>query len=358
MPKTHGDLWDEIISWDNLHSAYKEAARGKRYRIDVLKFTQNVEENLLNIQNHLMWRSWGPGAWNEFEVYEPKKRLIQAPPFNDRVVHHALVRVVESLFERKFIHDSYACRKGRGVHGAALRLQSFLRRANRKWGGSVYALKADIAAYFPSVRHDRLMDILARTIRDRSVLWLCETIINGCGANGKGIPVGALTSQLFANIYLNELDHFVKDGLGKQFYVRFMDDWVILAPSKTALHEDRAKIEPYLTGHLGLALNPKTQVFPVTRGIDFVGYRTWATHILPRKRNVLRARRRFRMLARAYTAGRVDLPDIAPSVHSFLGYMKHCAGMLTVYHILSGFALRRRRALKFHKSPTTEGGVL
>ncbi|HAY23405.1 MAG TPA: alpha/beta hydrolase [Desulfobacterales bacterium] len=340
MPRTQGSLWERIIAWDNLYSGYCEARNGKRYRQDVLEFGNRLEERLIEIQNRLIWKAWAPARWNEFYVYDPKKRLIEAPQFKDRVVHHALVRIIEPLFERKFIHDSYACRKGKGTHAAVDKLQGFLRQARRQWG-KVYVLKADIAAYFPSIVHDRLLAILSRTIRDKNAFWLCRTIVEGCGHQGRGVPVGALTSQLFANIYLDQLDHLIKDEFGEPFYLRFMDDWVILAPSKARLNEILAEVKECLIAFLGLSLNPKTRIFPAHQGVDFAGYRIWVTHRLPRKRNVLRARKRFRLLMESYGRGEITLDDIRPSVASFLGYMKHCSSFRTVQGILNDFVLKR-----------------
>ena len=286
MPKTSNNLWCQIICFENLFEAYKEARKGKRYRNDVLNFSYNLEECLINIQNHLLWKTWRPGKFRSFYVYDPKKRLIQAPPFEDRVVHHALVRVIEPLFERKFIYDSYACRKGKGIHAATLRVQGFLRRAKRNWGERVYVLKADISKYFPSINHNKLIQIIGRTIKDKNALWLCERIIKNCGYEVKGIPVGALTSQLFANIYLDQLDHYLKDDLGVKYYLRYMDDFVILGRAKSELRALLYRIEEFLVYELLLCLNPKTSISPAKRGVDFAGYRTWATHILPRKRNI------------------------------------------------------------------------
>jgi len=344
MPRTYGNLWPQVIAWENLHGAYLEARRGKRYKPEVLCFTERLEENLTNIQNHLCWKSWRPGRWREFTVYEPKARFIQAPPFKDRVVHHALVRVIEPLFERKFIFDSYACRVGKGTHAAVLRTQQFMRKAKAKWG-QVYVLKGDISKYFPSIRHEHLLGILKRTIRDRDVLWLCETIIQNCGEKGRGIPVGALTSQLFANVYLDQLDHLIKDDLGIKHYIRYMDDWVVLAPDKKYLWETLYCVEDFISSRLGLVLNPKTQVFPASHGIDFCGYRIWPTHLLPRKRNVKKAKRRFKWMAKAYAQGRITLGYIGPRVASFLGYMKYCSAYKTAREVLQEFKLCRNSAL-------------
>jgi retron-type reverse transcriptase len=192
MPKTTNGLWAKLIEFDNLYQAFQEARHGKRYRLEVMRFASNLEENLINLQNHLIWKTWAPGKQREFTVFEPKMRMIQAPPFPDRVIHHALVRLVDPLFEAKFIPDSFACREGKGAQRAVFRAQHFLRIAKRNWGGKVYVLKADISKYFASIRHGVLMSEVERTISDKDVLWLWRKIISGYGHDaGVGLPVGA-----------------------------------------------------------------------------------------------------------------------------------------------------------------------
>ncbi len=342
MPKTYNKLWDKVIDWENLYQAYLNASKGKRFKKNVLEFNLNLEENLINIQNHLIWKSWMPGRFKHFMVYEPKQRYIQAPQFKDRIVHHALVQVIAPLFEKKFIWHSYACRVGKGNYAAVIRLQAYLREAEKKWG-KTYILKADISKYFPSINHNILLRILRRTIRDKDVLWLCDVIIRHCGENKHGIPVGALTSQLFANIYLDQLDHFLKDDHGIKFYVRYMDDWIILAPAKENLWDILNKATEFLNSTLQLKLNPKTCIFPAKNGCDFCGYRIWSTHLLPRKRNVKRAKIKFKRLASRYSLGLVTLGDVTPCVVSFLGYMKHCSSFKTVSSVLGSFKLRKHR---------------
>jgi retron-type reverse transcriptase len=341
LPKTYANLWPEIIDWSNLLKSYHEARRGKRYSPEALDFGDRLEENLINIQNHLIWKTWQPGAWREFWVNDPKLRLIQAPPFADRVVHHALVDVIEPHFEGKMIYDSYACRRGKGTHRAVARVQHQLKAAHRNWG-RVYVLQADISKYFPSINHDVLLSVLARTIRDQDVLWLCGQIIRNCGYDERGIPVGALTSQLFANVYLTMLDHKIKDDWGVPYYVRYMDDFVILGRSKAELWDLLAAIETYLAADLRLALNPKTRIYPAgSRLVDFAGYRVCATHKLPRKRNIQRARDIFRKMARDYRLGLIDLDYVKPRVMSFLGYVWNCSARMTTDSVLNELKLIR-----------------
>lgn len=324
MPRTHNGLWDHVCAWPNLLAAHHAARRGKRYRGAVLRFDIASEERLIEIHEHLLHGTWRPADYREFRIIDPKPRLIQAPPYDDRVVHHALVRVIQPLFERRFIGDSYACREGKGTQAAVARVQRFLRVAQRRWGG-VYVLQADIRRYFQSISHDRLLEIVGRVVRDRRTLDLCERIIRHDGG-AHGIPVGALTSQLFANAYLDRLDHHVKDTLGLPYYLRYLDDWIILGPDKTALHRLQRDLERWLAVELGLALNPKTDIYQAAQGVDFCGYRTWTTHILPRKRNVRRARRAMRALTERFAAGRCTAKDLHARIASFAGYLRHCQG--------------------------------
>jgi hypothetical protein len=280
-----------------------------------------------------------PSPQREFVVFEPKRRLIQAPPFHDRVVHHALVDVVTPYFERRFIADSYACRAGKGTQRAVARVQHFLQVARRNWGDGAYVLKADISRYFASIRHDVLLAEVRRVIADPDVLWLWQRIIEGYGhADGVGLPVGALTSQLAANIVLNRLDHIVKDDLGHRFYVRYMDDFVLMLPNKAEAQRAMQAVAA-IVASLGLALNPKTAIHPWQRGVDFCGYRTWPTHILPRKRKIRRARADFRELASLYFHGEVDRAFVRQRVMSFLAYTKHCSARRTVEGVLADLVL-------------------
>lgn len=236
------NIYEKIYDFENLHKAWEEARKGKRYRDDVLIFNRNYEEQLINIQNHLIYETYEVGKYHTFYVYEPKKRLIMSLPFKDRIVQWAIYRQLFPLYEKTFIFDSYACRKGKGTHKAADRLQYWLRQTERK-PERYYYLKMDISKYFYRVDHDILLKILARRIKDQRLLNLLEKIINCESMNfglppgkepdevavsdrlsNKGMPIGNLTSQMFANIYLNEVDQYAKHELGLHYYIRYMDD--------------------------------------------------------------------------------------------------------------------------------------
>ncbi|OQB36456.1 MAG: Reverse transcriptase (RNA-dependent DNA polymerase) [Candidatus Latescibacteria bacterium ADurb.Bin168] len=328
MPKTVNGLWGGMITFAALHAAYMEARKSKRYSSEVLEFGQRLEENLIVLQNRLLWHEWRPGPWRIFSIREPKLRIIHAPPFADRVVHHALVAAIRPPLERKMIEDSYACRAGKGTHRAMLRVLEMSRELHKTGRG--YALHTDVSKYFPSINHEALLGILRRTIRDRNVLWLCEKIIKDNGFDGRGLPIGALTSQLFANVYLDQLDHYVKDGLGVKRYVRYMDDTVTLMGNKKSLWELRAEIETFLRDRLDLRLNPKTAVYPIAQGIDFCGYRTWPHRVLPRKRNLRKARKRLSGLARLVATGQVAAGVLRQSLASLRGYLKWCTCRMPV----------------------------
>ena len=246
--KRLGALWPQVVSFDNLLAAYRKARRGKRRCADVARFALNLEQELLRLQRELQADTYWPGAYRLFRIYGRKPRLIAAAPFRDRVVHHAVMNLIEPPLDRTFIHDSYACRCGKGVHAAVERYQVWSRR-------NAYALKMDVAQYFPSIDHEILKAKLRRRIKDARVLALLERIIDtspvvegGPGHFGedhlplplerrRGIPIGNLTSQFLANLYLDDLDHFVKQTLKVRAYLRYVDDMVALHDDKGCLAE-------------------------------------------------------------------------------------------------------------------------
>lgn len=342
MPKTINGLWETVVSYENLHAAWLAARKGKRYSLESLEFSGRAEERLIELQNRLIWGEWAPGKAREFWVRDPKWRAITAPPFADRVVHHALVRVIEPLFERRFISDSYACRSGKGAHAAVRAMQAQMRRAKRNWGADIYIVKCDIKSYFASIHHDVLMRAIGRAIADNSVIDLWARILPGYGfGDGVGLPVGSLTSQLAANIVLDQLDHRVKDDWGLPYYVRYMDDFVLLARDKPHARLLLDLIADTVAS-LGLRLNPKSGYWPWQRGADFCGYRVWPTHMLPRKRTVKRARRALSAIAKRYGDGRADLADVRDRLMNFLAYARTCSCLETTERMLSELVLKRK----------------
>ena len=343
MPKTYNALYEQICEFNNLYLAYLKARQCKRYRREVLLFSRNVEEELLVLQEELLTGAYKTGKYFRFTIYEPKRREISALPFRDRIVHHAICNIIERLFENKFIKDSYACRRLKGSHAGSARLTEFLRRSRRMWG-KVYCLQADVSKFFPSVDHDAMKSIIRKTIRCEKTLTLLDAIIDSVETE-RGMPIGNLTSQIFANVYLNELDHFVKEKLQARFFIRYMDDFLILHHEKSQLHFWKMEISSFMKRVLNLDLNPKTAIYPVNQGVDFLGYRTWATHKLLRKRNILNMKRKLRRLAGLYQKNLTNLESITPVIASWRGHAKHANSHNVVSRVLRSVSFSRNSVL-------------
>jgi retron-type reverse transcriptase len=336
MPKSFSRLWERIIDFENLYHAFREASTGKRYHWESLKFKNNLEENLITLQNELIWDMYKSEPYRQFIIKDPKQRLISAPTFRDRVVHHALCQIIEPIFENRMIYETFACRCGKGTRAAVYHTQKCARSAQRKWG-EYYVLKCDIKSFFPTVDHDILMEIMRRHISDKKTMNLIGVIIRSYESpyqDGKGISIGALTSQLSANIVLSPFDHWMKADNHIQFYARYMDNFIILHKDKQYLWELLCKIEDYIHDELKLNLNPKTGIFPGKHGIDFCGYRIWPIHIKPRKSTVKRAKKRLKKMVLKYKTNPAILEHAKASLNSFLGYIKHCSGRRTTLSVL------------------------
>lgn len=333
------NLYDDICTFENLYLAYKNARKNKRFREEVLDFSSNVEEYLMDIRKELVEQTYKVGKYREFFVYEPKKRLIMALPFRDRVVQWAIYQKLNPYYTKGYVTDSFACIEGRGAHQAIQRLHYWLKQVGRKPDKYFY-LKLDISKYYYRVDHDALVDILSRKIKDIKLMNVLEDIIRckthsfglpieatlediDVRLDNKGMPIGNLTSQMFANIYLNELDQYIKRKLRIHYYIRYMDDVIILHESKEELHKIKNQIEEFLMEKLKLNLNNKTAIRPVTLGIEFVGYKVWNTHIKLRKSTSLKMKRRLKYLKKQYEQGEIEFEDIRATMASYFGLMKH-----------------------------------
>lgn len=334
--KTYRNLFPQIYTFSSLLYAFHRARKGKRNRNEVAAFEFNLEGNLLELERELAAGTYQPGPYRSFYIYEPKRRLISAAPFRDRVVHHALYGVIEPIWEARFIHDSYACRVGKGTHRALTRCQQFVRRYP-------YVLQCDIRRFFPSIDHAVLLQILGRRIVDPDVVELCARILRSgesilareyemvyfpgddlfAATRPRGLPIGNLTSQFWANVYLDRLDQFVKRTLGCRAYLRYMDDFLLFAHDKATLHRWRSEIADFLVS-LRLILHPtKSIVFPVKNGIDFVGFRVFPTHIRLRRSSVRRFARRLRRLQALYSAGEVNFEELTTSIRSWVAHASY-----------------------------------
>ncbi|MDB9343412.1 RNA-directed DNA polymerase [Nodularia spumigena CS-586/05] len=332
--KRHGNLWSQITEFENLLIAARQAQRGKRFRDSILEFNYNLESELAQLKTELDNKTYQPGAYHTFEIVEPKKRIISAAPYRDRVVHHALCNIIAPIFERTFIADSYANRVGFGTHRALRRFTKFAR-------SSRYVLQCDIRKYFPSIDHEILKSLLRRKLKCQDTLWLTDTIINNSNEQEpildhfpgddlftplqrrRGLPIGNLTSQFFANTYLNGFDHFVKENLPAAKYVRYVDDFSIFADDWDFLAAAREAIENYLV-QLRLKIHPvKSQLFATHHGANFLGFRILPDRIRVRTENLRRARRRLRRMQQRYIQGKMGEKEISQSIQSWVAHLEH-----------------------------------
>jgi len=294
--KTHKNLYDKLCSYENLYDAFRKARKGKGSREYVKEFESRLESNLMQLKRELETLTYVPKPLKTFVIRDPKTRVIAASCFRDRIVHHALCNIIEPMFDRTFIHDSYASRKGKGTHRAIERFDRFKRKVtqngrrldNARDSNMVvgYVLKADIRHYFASVDHRVMMATIRKRIGDRKVLWLTGRILANHNPRtpNKGMPIGNLTSQIFANIYLNGFDCFVKHELKARHYIRYLDDFVIFDRSMERLIEYKENIKRFLKT-IRLELHPeKSNIIPLHKGINFLGFRVFYHHKLLKKK--------------------------------------------------------------------------
>ena len=334
--KTFKQLYPRICAFENLELAFRKARRGKRSRANVAAFEGDLDIELLALQEELLAETYQPGRYRHFTIYEGKPRRISAAPFRDRVAHHALCNIIEPIWEARFAHDSYACRVGKGTHAALDRCTHFARRYP-------YVLQADVVQFFPSVDHAVLRDLLARYIADAPTMTLIDRIIaSGAGIHAagyemqwfpgddllaatrpRGLPIGNQTSQFWANVYLNELDRFVKETLHCPAYVRYCDDLLFFAGDKPTLHRWRREIEAYLVTLRLKIHEDQTAVHPVETGIPFLGFRVFPDHRRLAHANGVHFQRRLRPLFRRYTSGEIDLDRVHAAVRGWIAHAAH-----------------------------------
>ncbi len=334
--RTYRDLYPQITSFANLYAAYRKARRGKRDRREVAAFEFDLESNLFDLQRELEEESYQPGAYRNFFVRERKLRLISAAPFRDRVVHHALCRVLEPIWERRFVYDSYACRPGKGTHAALDRCQQYARRYR-------YVLQCDVHQFFPAIDHAILAQKLARLVTcDRTLGLIGRILASGAGVldpvytlewfpgddlftplRPRGLPIGNLTSQMWANLYLDSLDQFAKRELHCGGYVRYCDDFLLFHDDKAVLHGWKEQVQAHLAG-LRLSLNwRRSVVYPTQVGVPFLGFVIFQEHRRLRSDNVRLARRRLRSRQRAVLAGRLSHSKFRESLRAWVAHAAH-----------------------------------
>jgi len=303
-----------ITNYETLYRAWVEVRKGKTFTSKVLEYESNLVVNLVNLQSRLIDGTYKPKGYKVFSIYEPKERIIKAPYLEDRIVHHALLLAVGKTLDRRMVENSYACRIGKGTHKASEKLQSNLIAYKNKG----YCLKIDIKKYFYNINHEVLFSILKKHIKCSFALNLFKMFFD---AEGKGIPLGNVTSQLLANLYLNELDHFAKRKLKVKHYNRYMDDILILHHNKSVLNNYLARMELFIE-NLGVETNSKTKISQIRESVDYVGYRTLYNRKIIRKSSLFRIKRKLKKEA---TLQRVS---------SFLSHSKDTASLNYVVDII------------------------
>jgi len=326
--KSYKNLWSKLCSYDNLEKAYKKARMHKTFRSYVMDFEKNLENNLLSLSSELASNHYKPKPLKAFIVRDPKTRKICKSEFRDRVVHHAICNILEPIFDRIFIYDSYANRLNKGTLNALERFDFFKRKIGRNDTLPCYVLKADIRKYFENIDHNILLNMVKRKINDTNVLHLINVILanyatEGGGRTEKGMPLGNLTSQFFANVYLNELDYFVKHNLKIKYYIRYVDDFIILHNNKNVLGKFKFQINDFLKNKLKIELHPdKSKIINLDKGINFLGFRVFYSHRLLRKTNLKIFKRKLEGFKASFSNNEMNYDRIYESIQGWNAYAR------------------------------------
>lgn len=340
-------MYNKLCSYENLLLAYKKARKGKTKKRYVKRFQDDLLNKIKLLREELKSFTYTPYRLKVFILRDPKTRKISKSAFRDRVVHHALCNLIVPIFEKSFIYDSHANQIGKGTHKALERFDKFKRKVSKNNTKACYVLKADIKHYFEYVDHSVLLNIISKKIKDKKVFWLIKKILANLPANklkkqgiSKGMPLGNLTSQFFANVYLNELDCFVKHKLKAKYYIRYVDDFVILHHSKKQLEDWKKQIDYFLKSKLKIELHKdKSKVLNLEKGINFLGFRTFYYHKLLRKSNLDNFEIKFNELKIMYKEGLITREKVVESFEGWLTYA-NCANT---------FKHRRHRIKLFNK---------
>lgn len=315
--KRYNNLFDKIVSLDNLYEADKRARRQKSHRPEVMLFDKNKDKLLLDLQRKLINGEYETSEYYVFKIYEPKEReIFKLPYYPDRIVHHAIMNIMEPIWVSAFIKGTYSCIRKRGIHKALKDVKFALKDEIN----TQYCLKLDIRKFYPSIDHDILKTIIRKKIKDKRLLSLLDEIIE----SAQGVPIGNYLSQFFANLYLTYLDHWIKEQKKVRYYFRYADDIVILGGDKQQLRDLFYDIQDYLNNKLKLNFKDNWQIFKVdSRGIDFVGYRVFHTHTLLRKRIKKRFCKKINKLNKKQN---LDKDTYKQKICSYIGWIKYCNG--------------------------------
>ena len=319
--KLYNNLYGEIISLKNLIVAEKKARKGKTSKDYVKEFEEDFAYNLKILHSELENQTYKPMPLKSFILRDPKTRKISKSIFKDRIVHHAIINIIEPIFDKRFIYDSYANRKGKGTISAINRFTQFQRKVTNNFSNESFCLKCDIKHYFQEVDRELLLELIKKKINCTETIELIEKILNNFEGN-KGMPLGNLTSQFFANIYLNELDQFVKHKLRAKYYIRYVDDFILLHESKGQLQEWKKEIEKFLRMKLKLQLHPdKSKIISLSKGVDFVGFKIFYYFKIIRRRNFRSFKVKLRKLKQDYKEGIITKEKFISIIQGWFAYV-------------------------------------
>lgn len=319
-------IFDEITSMNNLERAYKQAMKGKnKFNKEAMVYSQNETHNLNKLQASLINGTYEFGSYNKFYVHEPKVRLIHAPQHQDKIIQHAINNVIKHIYQRCFIYDSYACIDYKGTHKAVDRVSEFMRRGAWEFGPGAFIIKLDIKKYFYTINRSILKNILAKRIKCKQTLNLLYGIINSANQiDSVGLPLGNLLSQLFANIYMNEFDQFCKRKLGIKYFVRYADDVIAIAGSKSESLRILELMKDFFTNELALETHDrKTKVFPISQGVNAYGFKIHKTHRLLRNDSKKKIKRKAKRMIVSIKENRMSVEKCEQILNSWHGHAMH-----------------------------------
>lgn len=332
----HDNFYNKVISLENLFSAWSEFRKNKNNKQDIQEYKFTLEDSVFELHKRLKEKTWMPDEYIAFYIKDPKLRHIHKATVRDRVFNQALFRVLYQIFDPIFIFDSFSCRVDKGVHKGSERLQIYARKLSKNYKKPIYALKCDVRKFFDNISHDTMFKLIKRRVSDPDVLNIIKLIIDSFHVkSGKGLPLGNVTSQLFANIYLNELDQFVKHQLKVKYYVRYCDDFIILHEDKDFLLEMVGKIDIFLKTKLDLVLHPnKIIIRKLSEGIDFLGYIVMPYFKVVRNTTKKRILRKIKNAKSRLEKNLITEESFDHILQSYLGILKHCKGYKVQQEIL------------------------
>ena len=327
--KIYKDIFKDMISMENLLLAWDEFKKGKREKSDVQEFELHLEDNLFALYQELKSKRYKHGQYVGFYINDPKRRHIHKATVRDRILHHAIHRKLYPIFNPTFVYTSYSSRKEKGTHRAVIKLDKMLKAVYQSYG-KCFVLKCDIKKFFPTVDHKILMKIIARRIKDKDALWLIKKIVKSFESefttkrDKKGTPIGNLTSQILVNVYMNEMDQFIKNRLKAKYYVRYADDFIVVYHNQDYLSDLKNQIESFLKKELKLSFHPdKVTIRKYQQGIDFLGYVILPKAIVLRTKTKQRIFKKLGQRVKEYKRGKIDEKTLMQSFNSYLGVLSH-----------------------------------